>query len=167
MRQRFLTRAIAMSSKRRLPSRLLTARARRKAKIERRQLQRSSCRRCLLSRQHFCSDASSSEGCFRVTPSSACVWRRCVRALWRPSMGQAALAFSTRATESCARDEECCSRWWAALQEMQVIHDSCKRFLPLQARTSRTFLKYSNTAAHPLCTTLSGGTARPSCRHAT
>lgn len=43
------------------PSLLVTARARRKAKADKGQLlQHSSCRRCLLSRHHSCSDASSS-----------------------------------------------------------------------------------------------------------
>ena len=56
--QRLMMQAVALSSKRQLPSCLLTARARRKAKMYNWQLQRSSCARCLLSRHGSCSDDS-------------------------------------------------------------------------------------------------------------
>ncbi len=71
LKQRLMMRDMAVSSKQRLLSRLLAARARRKTKRDSGQQQHSSCKRCILSWHHCSIDTRSSERCDIVKPSCA------------------------------------------------------------------------------------------------
>lgn len=98
LKQRFIMRAMALCSKLRLHSCLLTARARRKAKNQRGQQQHVSFTRRVFSRHHICIHRACSR--FSNVADTRCAYgcRKCARETRQPKMGQAVVTRIRRAT---------------------------------------------------------------------